>query len=334
VFYRQCYILVAVHNLQRLKHHRSVARVYFWWFSIRHVSQPWATSVMVLRSQLSHPKDTSAGTVLVVDDDLGTRDVFKAALALEGFSVLAAPSVIIGIEAAQHNPVDLMLVDLRLSDGSGLDLIHQVKQNNPDVIFILISAFLTVPIGVAAMRLGALDVLEKPVAIDVMVALVKSAFERVARNNAVTPRAEDSKTHSKTLLSFVSTPRSVGERWASYVVRAISAPGDLKTLDDWARFLGVSYSTLCETSRLVLVRPHDARDFMRVLRALVRSATCRIELSLDVSDSRTMRNMLSRSGLTSNVVDPHGRLDRFWRCQTFIDHNNDVLALVRSALTD
>src|SRR5438876_6556088 len=69
------------------------------------------------------------------------------------------------------------------------------------------------------------------------------------------------------------TPRSVVERMVAYVVKVLDshgdgANGDFKTIDEWAKRVGVSYSTLCETCRLLGIRPLDARDFARVLSAL------------------------------------------------------------------
>jgi hypothetical protein len=98
-------------------------------------------------------------------------------------------------------------------------------------------------------------------------------------------------------------PASTAERWAHYVFRACAAAGDLKTLDAWAACVGVSYTSLRETCSLLGIRPHDARDLTRMLRAVMRSTLddCPPSALLDVSDSRTLRMLLERSGVAGGA---------------------------------
>ena len=100
------------------------------------------------------------------------------------------------------------------------------------------------------------------------------------------------------LASPLVVPRSTAQRWAVLVLRACQSEDDLKTLSAWSRFAGLSYSTLCESCRLVGVRPQAARDFMRSLRAVVRSTheDCEPSVLLDISDRRILRTFVERAG--------------------------------------
>jgi hypothetical protein len=122
------------------------------------------------------------------------------------------------------------------------------------------------------------------------------------------------------------------ERWVRYVVRAVyddspAAEGDLKTLEDWAQLVGTSYSTLSEICRLAGVRPLDARDFVRVLRALrsaVRHGSCP-ELFLNVSDRRTLRTLSIRAGVDLASPATAALLADFLRHQQFIAADGEAL---------
>jgi hypothetical protein len=129
------------------------------------------------------------------------------------------------------------------------------------------------------------------------------------------------------------TPRSVAERWAMLVVQACRSDGDLKTLADWAAFVGVSYSSLCEACRLVDVRPRDARDLARVLRAIVGSMRDRLDpgLLLDVRDRRTLRTLLKKAGID---VKAGVSVEGFLNSQQFVAaHNVGLIALRRFLAT-
>jgi hypothetical protein len=126
-------------------------------------------------------------------------------------------------------------------------------------------------------------------------------------------------------------PRSVAERWAMLVVQACRSDGDLKTLADWAAFVGVSYSSLCEACRLVDVRPRDARDLTRVLRAVARSTCDGVDpgLLLDVRDRRTLRTVLNKAGIQAKAGVS---VEQFLDSQRFVPAQNVGLMALRRFL--
>ena len=124
-------------------------------------------------------------------------------------------------------------------------------------------------------------------------------------------------------------PGSVSERWASFVFYVLHAESDPKTIGTWAKAVGVSRTALSECCRLVHVSPHDARDFARLIRAILRSgATWQPETALDVADARTLKKLLARSGLP-HTARTTPTLQEFFARQRWIPPDNPgVVALL------
>ena len=101
-------------------------------------------------------------TILIVDDDPGFRRLLETILKGEGYAVDAAGSVAEAVEAAARKSYHLVISDLKLPDGGGLDVVRHVKEEMPEVPVVMITAFGTVASAVDAMKLGAADYLGKP----------------------------------------------------------------------------------------------------------------------------------------------------------------------------
>ncbi|MEZ5403850.1 MAG: sigma-54 dependent transcriptional regulator [Bryobacteraceae bacterium] len=117
--------------------------------------------------------------ILIVDDDAGFRGLLEAILSGEGYAVSSAPNVAGAILAYQKRQYHLVVTDLALPDGTGLDVLRWSKEHSPDTPVIMITAFATVPTAVEAMKLGAEDYLGKPLASpDELRILVRKALDR------------------------------------------------------------------------------------------------------------------------------------------------------------
>ena len=107
--------------------------------------------------------EAEAGTVLIVDDDAGLAHAIQRILTQRHLTVDLASDGNVALEKVDAHGYDVVVLDLRLSQLDGLDVLRALRsrQNPPETI--LHSAFLDVPTAVAAMKYGVADVLEKPV---------------------------------------------------------------------------------------------------------------------------------------------------------------------------
>ena len=117
--------------------------------------------------------------ILVVDDDPGFRRLLETILAGEGYLVASAGSVGEAIRVAAGRTFELVISDLRLPDGDGLRILRWLAEHAPETAAVMITAFGTVPTAVEAMKLGAVDFLEKPLrSPEELRQLVRRAVER------------------------------------------------------------------------------------------------------------------------------------------------------------
>jgi len=100
--------------------------------------------------------------ILVVDDDPGFRKLLEAILSGQGYQVQTAGSVREAVRLGATRRFQLVLCDLRLPDGDGLSVLRRFNEMAPATPFVMITAFGTVATAVEAMKLGAVDFLEKP----------------------------------------------------------------------------------------------------------------------------------------------------------------------------
>ena len=90
--------------------------------------------------------------ILIVDDDDALRRMLVDYLSTQGYTALGVRSVQQGEEALRTDTFDLILADLRLDDGSGLELLKQLKQLAPKTVGILMTGYATIETAVEAMR--------------------------------------------------------------------------------------------------------------------------------------------------------------------------------------
>ncbi len=114
--------------------------------------------------------------VLVIDDELGVRRTLRRALEEEGFSVETAGSGRKGIRCAEEERPHVAVVDLKLGDTSGLEVLRDLKRLQPSMVTIMISAYGEVQDVVQAMKIGADDYVQKPYDLDEMVRCVRQTL--------------------------------------------------------------------------------------------------------------------------------------------------------------
>ena len=114
-------------------------------------------------------------SLLIVDDDDPLRMRLARAMERKGFKVKDAKTVEIATKSLKSNPPKFALVDLRLEDGSGLDVIQELNKVRKDSRIVMLTGYGNLPTAVAAVKAGAIDYMAKPVdADDVESALLAS----------------------------------------------------------------------------------------------------------------------------------------------------------------
>ena len=100
--------------------------------------------------------------ILVVDDDPGVSEVIGLLLEREGYAVQRAGSVKQGIARVEASELDLVVTDLKLPDGTGLDVIAGVRARRPRLPIIMITSYSSMESAIDALRAGANDYVIKP----------------------------------------------------------------------------------------------------------------------------------------------------------------------------
>jgi two-component system response regulator RegA len=101
-------------------------------------------------------------TLLIVDDDAPLCQRLARAMERRGFVVATADSVASGTAAASQRPFAFAVVDLRLGDGSGLDVVSALRQARPNARVVMLTGYGNIVTAVAAVKAGAVDYLPKP----------------------------------------------------------------------------------------------------------------------------------------------------------------------------
>lgn len=101
-------------------------------------------------------------SLLIVDDDAPFRTRLARAMEKRGFNVVAVENVQLGIEVAQESAPAFAVVDLRLEDGSGLDVVAALRDARPDARIVMLTGYGNIATAVAAVKAGAVDYLPKP----------------------------------------------------------------------------------------------------------------------------------------------------------------------------
>ena len=101
-------------------------------------------------------------SLLIVDDDNPLRDRLARAMEKKGFQVTQAESVKQGINKVKNSAPAFAVVDLRLGDGNGLEVIREIQRKKKDSRIVMLTGYGNIPTAVAAIKAGAIDYIPKP----------------------------------------------------------------------------------------------------------------------------------------------------------------------------
>jgi two-component system response regulator PilR (NtrC family) len=116
--------------------------------------------------------------IIVTDDERSMREFLEILLGKEGYTVRSAPSMSKTLALMDEQAPDLVITDLKMKGGSGLDLLKEIKTRKPDVEVLVITAFATTETAIEALKLGAYDYITKPFQVDEIRVVVQRALER------------------------------------------------------------------------------------------------------------------------------------------------------------
>jgi len=137
--------------------------------------------------------DKPAGEILVVDDEPGIRQALRQMLEYEGYAVRVAESGPAALEAYAEMPADLVLLDIKMAQMDGLDVLEKLREKDPDAVVVMISGHGSVETAVEALKRGAFDFLEKPPDRDVVLRRIANALaeRELERENAELRQAHE-----------------------------------------------------------------------------------------------------------------------------------------------
>lgn len=115
--------------------------------------------MMTVREKLDLPEDH---TLLILDDDGPFRTRLGRALTTRGFVVSAVETVAEAMDISRLNPPAFAVLDMRLDDGSGIDVVHELHHRRPDCRVVMLTGYGNIATAVSAVKAGAIDYLAKP----------------------------------------------------------------------------------------------------------------------------------------------------------------------------
>jgi two-component system, NtrC family, response regulator PilR len=128
--------------------------------------------------------ERAGAQVLVVDDEPDIRELLELTLVRMGLGVASVGTIAEAKERLKSTRFDLCLTDMRLADGEGLELVRHIGMLGVDLPVAVITAFGSAENAVAALKAGAFDYVSKPVGLDQLRALVRSALSLPERDTA------------------------------------------------------------------------------------------------------------------------------------------------------
>ena len=128
-------------------------------------------------SKKSFNKIKHRGNILVIDDEPEIGWIFSKILGDNGYEVFSSQTGKGGLEKVRKNTPDLVFLDLKLPDTSGVDVLREIKAIDPGILVIMITAYETIQTAVSAMKMGAYDYVSKPVPNERLKIIVDKAME-------------------------------------------------------------------------------------------------------------------------------------------------------------
>jgi putative nucleotidyltransferase with HDIG domain len=179
-------------------------------------------------TNMSGQAPVAPSRLLVVEDDTNVRDFCVRLLRMNGYQVAAAENGRVALGRLSEAQYDLVFTDLQMPEMGGIELLHHLRQDYPDIDSIVFTAHATVETAREALKLGAFDYLTKPVTVDDLECTVRRAMEwrRVRmekrRLSEIVALHEMSQTFTSTLDTATAVREIVRLLWRRFAPRSLS----------------------------------------------------------------------------------------------------------------
>ena len=121
---------------------------------------------------------SSNARILVVDDERSMQEFLEIFFRSEGYEVVTAGDVQSALLHLEGNDFDVVVSDIQMPDGTGIDLLEAVREGSPETVVIMITAFASTETAIAAMKQGAYDYITKPFKVDEIRVVIEKALEK------------------------------------------------------------------------------------------------------------------------------------------------------------
>ncbi|MCK4343422.1 MAG: hybrid sensor histidine kinase/response regulator [Phycisphaerae bacterium] len=268
----------------------------------------------------------ASGPIIVIDDDQTMRRACEAALRRSGYQVETFPDGASGLERAKEVRPGVLITDLKMPGMSGIEVIHHVKEIDPDIVVVVITGFATVDTAVEAMKGGAYDFIPKPFTADELRVIIRRAVERHRLSMEAKRLRVEKEAQARKFVTFVShqlqSPlgavqqylevllhqmgSEIPEKHRQWIDRSSKKIAEmLKIIADWLTFSKVEGGTLATERKLLRWQDLAAETLESfVTTAVEKQVTLVNEVPDDlpsiIGDESALRMLLSN--LVSNAI--------------------------------
>lgn len=172
--------------------------------------------------------------ILIVDDEQSQRIILSGYLRQKGNNIFEASSGSEALKITDNNLIDIVLSDFRMPEMNGIELLKKIKEKNPEIAVVLITAFGTIEDAVKAMKEGAFDYLTKPVDLDELEFIIKRISERqqlISENRILKEQLQEKNkisglvAFSEKMENVLNTALRVADSKATVLLRGESGTG-------------------------------------------------------------------------------------------------------------
>jgi len=164
-------------------------------------------------------------TVLIVDDEPDIRELLEITLSRMGIETNSAGDVKGAIQALQTHSYTVVLTDLKLPDGDGLEILHWVQEHKPQLPVAVFTAHGNMDIAINAMKSGAFDFISKPVELTQLRKLIDSAVKLVAQEKSHKPAESTLLGHAPSMVKLRNQIQKVCRSQAPIFISGESGTG-------------------------------------------------------------------------------------------------------------